>query len=158
MTMMIGKHGFTLELPGKNPKPCECARCVRACKQTPGWFKPGEAEKVAEYLKLDWETFRDKFLIMDHCDNHSAPDAPYVWSPRKLSDGEGSRYRSWMAQRTEGTCVFLKDDLCSIHEVKPYECRETMACDLRRGIRDEVEQAWIAAGVPLGWFEDQDPR
>ena len=30
---------------------CECETCRNACSFKPGWFKPGQAEKVAEHLE-----------------------------------------------------------------------------------------------------------
>jgi Fe-S-cluster containining protein len=133
------------------PTDCTCFRCVEACRKQPGWFKPGEAEKAAELLGLPFDEFK-KFIVMDHADNEKAPTAPYVWAPRKVGvDQPVDELRSHYTQRKPGVCVFLKDGRCSIHAAKPFECRETLVCEPGGwGLRDDIEQAWIEAGAPLG--------
>lgn len=129
---------------------CACEKCVKACHGNPGWFKPGEAERAAAHLGIPFEQFSRQFLIKDSCSNWGAPDAPWVWSPRKASDGP-DEHRTYRSQRTNGTCVFLENDRCRIHAVKPYECRAVLACDRSQGgFRDGIEQAYLFAGAPLG--------
>jgi hypothetical protein len=134
----------------KDPKSCACERCVSACKKQPGWFAPGEAEKAAEYLKMDFETDFKKFIVKDHCDNPHAGNAPYVWAPRKVGDDGPSEIRTHLEQQLPGVCVFLKDERCLIHLAKPYECRHSFACDWRYGEREVIERKYIEAGAPLG--------
>jgi Fe-S-cluster containining protein len=134
---------------------CACERCVNACAHQPGWFGPGEAERAASFLEIPFDEFKEKFLVKDHCDNHAAEDAPYVYAPRKVGvDRPGFIRRAGSEQRIQGKCVFLENSRCSIHPVKPYECREAYACQLRYGLRDEVEKKWIEAGAPLGMRGD----
>lgn len=144
-------------------KECTCKHCVSACHVTPGWFLPGEAEKVAKFLKMPFEKFAEKYLIKDHCSNQSASRAPYVWSPRKIgADLPTDKIRPAHTQEIQGTCVFLKDDRCSIHKVKPYECAKTMGCDFKWGVRDDIENAYLKEDAPLGmrpeparWDDDE---
>lgn len=132
---------------------CACEKCVGACKQTPGWFLPGEAEKAAEHLGIPFDEFKKK-LIKDHASNPRAPDAPYIYSPRKSCD-DAHEVRFIGSQRAHGACVFLIDNKCSIHAVKPYECSVIKACDYQHhGIRDKIEESWIEAGAPLGMRPD----
>jgi hypothetical protein len=140
-----------------NYESCTCEKCVRACEKTPGWFAPGEAEKVAEFMKMDFEEFAVLYLIKDHCDNANAEDAPYVWSPRKSIDGE-EKIRLWANQWRRGTCIFLKEFRCSIHEVKPFECKNSYSCKGNKiyHIRDKIEQQYIDAGAPLGMRQGDD--
>lgn len=43
---------------------CKCESCQAACRQKPGWFLPGEAERVAEYLGISLEDlFRTKLAV-----------------------------------------------------------------------------------------------
>lgn len=103
---------------------CSCKSCVSACQQKPGWFKPGEAERVAEFLKVPLVQLFADSLMADYWYNTGA-DTPgeeftFVLSPALMhrESGEVAPFDS------RGACVFLKDDRCSIHPVKPYECRE----------------------------------
>lgn len=105
------------------PRECHCDRCVAACKRKPGWFAPGEAEKAAEYLGMTLKEFFDKYLFVDYW---SAADNVYLLSPAIL----GAETGEVAPFSTRGQCVFLnKDDRCSIHPVKPYECRYAMLCE-----------------------------
>lgn len=130
---------------------CKCSECVDACKAQPGWFKYGEAEKAASLYGLPFKEFREKFLILDHCDNPYINDAPYVWAPRKVDvDGKDDRIRSFENQRKEGKCIFLQRNRCSIHEAKPFECREALPCENTPNHRYEVEQTYMRETYPLG--------
>ncbi len=130
---------------------CSCKKCVQACQEQPGWFAPGEAEKAAELIGMDFEEFK-KFLIKDHCDNPSAPRAPYIYAPRKVGvDLPNQEIRTRENQKKKGPCVFLKNNRCSIHQAKPYECREVFACDYKGyHLRDVLESMWIVDQAPLG--------
>lgn len=137
----------------ENLEGCRCERCIHACSKQPGWFAPGEAEKTAESMGMDFEIFKNKFLVIDHCDDHQAEDAPYVYAPRKVDvDSEGCSIRTYAEQSMRSKCIFLtEDNKCSIHSTKPYECKHTFMC--RPGgwwLRDEIEKLWIEAGAPLG--------
>lgn len=138
------------------PKGCSCGECVKACHGQPGWFKPGEAERAAEFLGIPFEEFSRKFLIKDHCEP-MFKNAPYVWSPRKLNvDHPDDDIRSYLRQRLQGTCVFLKDERCSIHPVKPFECQAVYACTSTANFRNKIEESWIEAGAPLGMRDEVD--
>lgn len=137
-------------------KDCSCNSCVNACKAQPGWFAPGEAERAAQFLEMPWEEFQ-KLIIKDTCSDRWANNAPYVWAPRKIGvDSPGSEIRESYKQRTEGPCAFLVNNKCSIHPVKPYECRRTLVCDWKPGLRDEIEKLYSAAGAPLGMRPESD--
>lgn len=130
---------------------CVCHQCISACKNQPGWFAYGEAEKTAEFLGVSFEEFK-KQIILDSCDNWKIDDAAYVWAPRKVGvDRPEDETRSWLSQRTPGRCVFLtEDERCSIHAAKPFECRYTLVCDWKGGNRMATEQTYMDAGNPLG--------
>lgn len=110
---------------------CTCDRCVGACKNTPGWFAPGEAEQVAAVLGIPFEEFFKKYLVVDYWVEEEVDTL--VLSPVKE---EHIKYAGKKAPFTfpfiPSPCVFLKDDRCSIHSHKPKECREVM-CDGKDG-------------------------
>lgn len=99
-----------------------CNRCVNACKTKPGWFAPGEVEKVAEYLDISLaELFKTKLGVdwweADDFIDHDV----FLLAPATVGY-EGQMYPG----NPHGRCVFLGlDDRCQIHPVKPKECRET---------------------------------
>lgn len=130
---------------------CTCEKCVKACKHQPGWFAPGEAENAAEFLGVEFEKFSKDSLIKDHCSSQIAKNAPYVWAPRKRGvDIVSDEIRKPKEQWTEGDCIFLFEDRCSIYPVRPFECRKAFACDFKEGARDKIENMYIEAGAPLG--------
>ena len=79
-----------------------CKGCGLCCK-TEGYvfLKEGEAERIAEYLRIDVYEFTDQYCeIIDR-------------KRLVLKDKEGT---------TE--CIFLENNLCTIYEVRPKQCRD----------------------------------
>ena len=96
---------------------CYCVACKKACQHKPGWFLPGEAERVADYLKLSLkELFKTKLLVDWWADD---PDI-FLLSPAIVGKDAGVEFST----DPRGTCVFFKNGLCAIHNVKPAECTE----------------------------------
>jgi Fe-S-cluster containining protein len=126
-------------------KDCTCVQCVMACKRTPGWFAPGEVEKAAKLKKMTTEAFRKKYIIIDYyIGDHREIDIP---APRKVGIETDRTRASWGYAFDNGTCVFLENDRCGIHEAKPYECRVAMLCDktIVKGdetVRDKLAKMW----------------
>jgi len=78
-----------------------CRRCNACCKQ-PGfvYLKEGEADRMAEYLGMLVYDFTDQF-----CD---------VVDRRRLV----------LKKRSDEVCVFLNEEGCRVHAVKPDQCRD----------------------------------
>jgi len=102
---------------------------------------------------MSFDDFK-KYLIKDSCSSWSVDEAPYVYSPRKDTDNPKHETRLSGYQRQTGRCVFLENERCKIHEVKPYECKNAFACNFTRGMRDKIEQKYRDAGYPLGDREE----
>ena len=98
---------------------CSCKNCQNACRRKPGWFKPGEAEKVASFLGLSLEELFKKSLAIDYWVETNT----FILAPATKSETGGlpGNVYSYFGK---GECVFFKNGLCSIHDVKPFECRE----------------------------------
>ena len=127
-------------------KSCTCKKCVNACKISPGWFAPGEAEKAAELLGMPFKEFRQKYIIIDYW-----VDGANVYAPRKLGVDEDLDLASYGYGFTEARCTFLdENDRCKIHAAKPMECREAMCCEPTMMEREDIQQLWLDAGAPLG--------
>ncbi len=111
---------------------CNCSECVAACKKKPGWFHPDEIKPAADFLGLTEEEFFKQYLSVDYY-SHTAIVHLFVLSPATHLSTPGKEF----PLEPNGRCVFLKDDLCSIHAVKPYECKRY---DHRR-LSMDIEQA-----------------
>lgn len=98
---------------------CSCNTCINECYNKPGWFILGEAEKVAEYLDISMKELFDNYLTIDWYSLDKGK-AYFVLSPA-VKDYKSGDMASFSGT---GECIFLKDDKCIIHEVKPYECRK----------------------------------
>lgn len=102
---------------------CQCSKCKRGCKNTPGWFLPGEAEIAAEYLDLSFQEFFDKFLGVNWWVGETEI---FVLAPALVGEPTGSEYPG----DPRGKCIFFNDEgLCDIHPAKPYECAEGICND-----------------------------
>lgn len=100
---------------------CSCDECVGYCER-PGWFLPDEVRVAAEYLGLSLREMFERYLVVDWWGGGSDIDHHVgILAPGKPS--ETGRVASIGFVRGEG-CVFLNEDgKCSIHAVKPHECR-----------------------------------
>jgi Fe-S-cluster containining protein len=127
-------------------KSCTCWSCRSACSHKPGWFKPGEAEKVAEHLDVSLEELFSTKLQVDwwEADEDTETDI-FVLSPAVLHGRPGEEFDA----DPNGTCVFFVEGRCSIHEVKPFECQEALGC--------EPTLPRVAhRGAAMAWVEHQD--
>lgn len=94
---------------------CSCSDCQGACQNKPGWFKPGEAEKAADFMGMDLKNFFNKKLGVDWYEN---PDI-FLLAPAMKNMTPGEMYPG----KPHGECVFYRDGKCEIHPVKPHQCR-----------------------------------
>jgi Fe-S-cluster containining protein len=116
---------FDEQEPHPNPE-LGCIRRGLCCKSSPGWYAPGEAEKSAELLGLSPDEFVRRYLVVDHIEVDG--QAVHVFAPVKLGiDGKpaippASRADT-LYRALRGTCIFFRNDGCSIYAARPYECR-----------------------------------
>lgn len=103
---------------------CTCDKCVRACSHTPGWFRPGEAERAAKFLKMPMRRFFKKYLGVNwYTWKRNRP--VFVLAPAITTMDAGHEFPG----NPKGQCVFLKDRRCLIHPVKPHDCRAFLVCE-----------------------------
>lgn len=86
------------------PKECACLTCITACVRCPGRLVPDDLAPIASHLGLSVPELMAKYL-----------------TPSDDLDNTGALRPQWI--KNYG-CVFLKNQRCSIHAVKPFECRE----------------------------------
>ncbi len=77
----------------------QCQQCGDCCAGRGGIFvRPEEVAEMAAFLDLDAREFRNRYM-------ESSP----------LGNRLGIR---------DGVCVFLEDNRCRVHPVKPFICRQ----------------------------------
>jgi len=74
----------------------DCRTCANCCKTRHPLFSRAEVERIAEYLGMTVADLRARYFEVDH---------------------EARKYIT-----RELPCPFLKDNLCSIYEVRPSVC------------------------------------
>jgi len=127
----------------KKSKPCSCKKCVGYCQKRPGWFLPGEAEKVAEYLKISMKELYEKYLVIDYWVSDKDID---ILSPgSKEEHGRRASFGFAFSSR----CIFLTEPNhnCAIHLVKPFECLVA-----HHNVKNDGIHKWIA----MQW-KNKDP-
>lgn len=119
---------------------CACNACVSACESKPGWFMPEQIPDLLEFFQaknLD-ELLGAGMLAIDYFDGPA--DGPLMLSPNIVGNaGKAFPFNPL------GQCVFLKDGLCDIHVIKPFECSEMLHSDdsTTVGVRHAgIAQAW----------------
>ncbi|KKM78686.1 hypothetical protein LCGC14_1357350 [marine sediment metagenome] len=158
---------------------CKCSKCIVACWQNPGWFGSiKEVEGAAELLNLSIEQFAEKYLIqewwisknkdilipasrrdfsrMDDIQKKVFKEFPTLdetWKRERTINGKGFIVASWGHNLMSGyACIFLtKDNNCLIHESKPMECRELLACKKIRLDRKNLLPYWRRH---QNWFDE----
>jgi Fe-S-cluster containining protein len=90
----------------------ECTKCGLCCTNFNDAriviLFPSDLDRISKYLNLDEEHF-----IEAYCE-------------KKTLNVEGNEVSLITLSNTNGNCVFLtEDNRCAIHEVKPYQCKNT---------------------------------
>ena len=109
---------------------CSCPQGVSACKNDPGRLIPEDLPRLAEFLELTAEELTTSCLVKIPI---SKKDGIYALAPAKK---KGKRFIARPGTvvpdyytKEHGTCIFLDDEgLCTVHEVKPFECGAYMGC------------------------------
>ena len=84
-----------------------CKQCGKCCSFNAGFAQIDELKKIADHLKISEEKLKEKYFDKANVFNKE------VYRP-KLSKKDGMPF---------GPCIFLENNACSIHEVKPLHCR-----------------------------------
>lgn len=122
---------------------CKCQTCLNACSDKPGWFMPGQVEKVAEFLNMKAKDLFKNRIGIDWFEDHGwSLGNVFIFAPAITSMQTGKEYPG----DPRGICIFLKKRLCEIHPVKPYECSEFDCKDEHQVIverHNKVADAWV---------------
>lgn len=119
---------------------CVCEGCVNCCKNKPGWFRPDQVPALLEHFGVD--SVKDligpgKMAIDYHLSESGDPNV-FILSPNIVGN-EGD----FIPFKPYGQCVFLKEDRCSIHATKPFECAESLHDTASAGVTHaDIVSAW----------------
>lgn len=83
-----------------------CDKSNHCCSYTTGFLAEDDATQIAQFLGISEEELKEKFL-----------DEVKMFNTNVL------RPKSIKSDKPHGPCVFLDENGCKIHEVKPLHCR-----------------------------------
>jgi len=84
----------------------ECKRCGKCCSFGAGFAQFDELPKIADFLKINIDDLKKDYFDEKNIFNKR------VYEP-KLKKSDGMPF---------GPCIFMKADICTIHDVKPLHC------------------------------------
>jgi len=114
----------------------KCDMRGHCCSMGVGFVKEDEIERLANHFKLSIEEFKTKYLEENIIFNKLV---------YKLKQNKG--------EKPFGPCVFLEENKCAIHAVKPLHCR-VGNCN-----KDGVELTeWYYANHLVDFFDPQAVR
>jgi hypothetical protein len=121
---------------------CTCSDCQGACTSKPGWFMPGEVERLADHLGTTVEDVFANRLAVDWFEGEGG-DMPtvFVLAPALNAGPVGAEYPG----KPTGRCSQFVDGLCAIHAAKPHECAAYIHDEPYAGViarHRAVAEAW----------------
>ena len=75
----------------------DCTQCANCCKTISPQVNKADIKRISAFLEIAETEFIEKYLKLDENEKHEMNALP---------------------------CPFLKDDKCSIYEVRPKDCRD----------------------------------
>jgi Fe-S-cluster containining protein len=141
---------------------CRCENCQRLCSNYPGWLTPRDVKRLALHLGVSMASLFRTHLSIDGYYCYRSGDGEYadifVPLPKSERADAGEQIARpvmslWsMFSGNESACGLLKNGRCSIHAVKPRECRESYAknCltaqDDSKVLHRSIMRAWARPG------------
>lgn len=105
----------------------ECCHSGVCCWRRPGAMSLEDAEKIAKFLGTTPQELFETKLVVDDMESLCLLPA----RKHQTENGKAGTYLDWRETYSlESPCVFLdENNQCSIHEVKPTDCREYRCWD-----------------------------
>jgi len=111
----------------------ECLQCGFCCITKTCTPRPKELHPIAEYFHISVEELVDKYMVGDRHEGFY-----YLrWALKEQSDVVGA-FLDWERTYDKGHCVFLKDNKCLIHEVKPSSASKHKCWAEEDGLYDSI--------------------
>ena len=134
---------------------CYCETCRNMCEPghtNPGWFRVGQVEKAAEFLKMTVDDFFWKYLIVEYWS--SFPQDMEVLAPRR---NHQTRTRADFGDNIHGGTCALHDRStgCKLpSSLRPLECAAALGCE-----KDKYwwqrEEYNIRKNIALEWVKEK---
>lgn len=144
---------------------CACPACVACCHRSPGWLTPRDVRRLARSLGVTEAALFRTHLAIDFYTDHE-PSLPV---PLPATDHVPAGTRVYRGHAIldppvpHMRCHFLtKEDRCSVHSVKPRECRDSVSVSCKQHdnsvpalarARRAIARTWDRPGVQK-WLED----
>lgn len=84
----------------------ECKKCGNCCKYGSGFILQEEIKQIAGFLNISEEKFKEKYL-----------------EKQTLFNKKIHKFKTKATNKPYGECIFLKNNICKIHDVKPLNCK-----------------------------------
>lgn len=92
--------------------PCRCTACMQQCTYGSGFATDDELQKIAKHLGISENDLKEK-----------------LFEKRTLLNTTLHRPKTKTPEKPFGECIFFdKKQGCTIHEVKPLQCKLAMGC------------------------------
>jgi hypothetical protein len=118
-------------------KSCQCEECKSYCSCKPGWFLPGQAERLAKKMDIPLKQLFSDYLAVDWWEEEGGDI--FLLSPALVHGTAGEEFPN----DPRGVCIFYKEGLCQIHDKeKPHECQVAFHEDKKLTIHQTTGMAW----------------
>jgi len=134
---MITKHTPRKEIL-KLSSSCNCTACQHGCSMGSGFLENDDVKKIADYLKMSESQMKNSYL-----------EEVEIFNKKLL------RPKNLRNNKPYGPCIFFDSKKgCSIHPVKPLQCKITMNC---KPYAEEL-QSWFLLNSILNPYDPESMR
>ena len=134
----------------------ECKMCGECCKNVPCELVPEDLPILLSRFEMSFKEFFKKYLIAVPCNTGDKADTILRLSPVRAKDGE--RFKTYLedtdymeAIDKGGECIFLKDNKCIIHDIKPLGGRIMKCAKMTGGLTLQ----FTTAQYFIYWYNNQ---
>lgn len=115
----------------------QCKMCGECCRHVPCEIVPEDLPKLLKRFNMSFKEFFIKYLIAIPCNTGDKSDTILRLSPvRKINGHRVNKYledEEYMQDiDKDGECIFLRNNKCTIHDIKPLGGR-VMKCSKMTG-------------------------
>lgn len=139
---------------------CVCDHCQNLCRIFPGWMTPRDLVRLGGHLDVPVPSLFTTHLAVDRFFGNPLREDDVPWIeilipvPASGRTPPGHLVRRPLLSSNEEmvtTCALLDNGLCSIHEVKPRECRESYGTQCQYFDLNELDGVKTHRRIPRMW-------
>lgn len=102
---------------------CQCDKCEIGCLYGSGAFVQGQLEPLAKFLNISLEELKENYL--EEIEKFHTK----LWRPKLIKKKGLKQIFGLQEKKPHGQCIFFdKKKKCTIHPVKPLECKVASGC------------------------------